>query len=287
MGYLIHLATLFAIYGILAVGLNLVVGFTGMISVAHAAFFALGAYAAALLMAHFGMNFFLATAFGMIVSGLAAFAVGIVFNRLGGDYYVLGTVGFNIITVSALMNLDWLTGGPLGISGVPRPSIFGIPAADGEFLFLSLAALLLTYGVSEWAAGSSFGRVLKAIRGDEEALQVFGYRALWYKVAVFVLAAMAAALAGGLYASYISFIDPSSFDVMASVFILAAVILGGAANLKGSLLGALALIAIPEALRFLGLPDASAAQARQLLYGVLLVVLMRWRPQGFWGEYKI
>ena len=134
---------------------------------------------------------------------------------------------------------------------------------------------------------SSFGRVLKAIREDEGAIQVFGYKTLYYKLTVFVLAAMMASLAGSLFASYITFIDPTQFVLFESIFILAIIILGGLANLKGSILGALFLIVLPEILRFVGFPVDIAAQMRQVVYGFLLIILMLYRPQGLLGEYKL
>ena len=134
---------------------------------------------------------------------------------------------------------------------------------------------------------SSFGRILKAIREDEKAIQVFGYRTSFYKSIIFVISAMMAAVAGSLFASYITFIDPSTFTLHESIFILAIVILGGLANLKGSIWGALFLILLPEVLRFVGFPGDIAAQMRQVVYGVILIILMLYRPQGLVGEYKL
>ena len=156
-----------------------------------------------------------------------------------------------------------------------------------EFLILALVFLALIYFVSRFIVNSSFGRILKAIREDEKAIQVFGYNTLYYKLAIFVISAAMAGVAGSLFASYITFIDPSSFWLMESIFILAIVILGGLSNLKGSLLGALFLILLPEALRFVGMPNDIAAQMRQVIYGVILILLMLYRPQGLAGEYKL
>ena len=125
------------------------------------------------------------------------------------------------------------------------------------------------------------------IREDEEAIQVFGYNTLYFKLAVFMIGAGMAAIAGSFFASYITFIDPSGFTLMESVFILVIIILGGLANLRGSVLGALFLILLPEILRFVGFPSSVAAQMRQLVYGLILILLMLYRPQGLLGEYKI
>ena len=147
--------------------------------------------------------------------------------------------------------------------------------------------LALVYLASRFIVNSSFGRVLKAIREDEKAIQVFGYNTLYFKLTIFVLSAGMAAVAGSLFASYITFIDPSSFALMESVFILAIIILGGLANNKGAILGALFMILLPEILRFVGFPANIAAQTRQAVYGLILIGLMLYRPQGLIGEYKL
>jgi len=154
-------------------------------------------------------------------------------------------------------------------------------------LILSLIFVALVFGVSVFIGNSSFGRVLKAIREDEKAIQVFGYNTQMYKLTIFVIGAVLASVAGSLYATYITFIDPTAFNVMESVFVLSIIILGGLANLKGSVIGALFLILLPELLRFVGFPSDVAAQMRQLVYGLLLVLLMLYRPQGLMGEYKL
>ena len=288
MEYLIHIAILFSIYAILALSLNLVVGYTGLLSLCHAAFFGIGAYATALLTVTFAFPFVFSVATGIVIAALSSLLIGLVLSRLASDYYMLGTVGFNYIVFSILLNLPELTRGPLGIPSIPRPNFFGIPLAS-NLSFLALAALimLLIYIFSRFIVRSSFGRAIRAIREDEAALQVFGYRTLSYKLAVFAIAAGIAAVAGSLFASYLTFIDPSMFTVMESVFILALVILGGLANLKGSLLGALVLIFLPEALRFVGFPSDVAGQMRQAVYGLILVFLMLYRPQGLMGEYRL
>ncbi|MEK9173309.1 MAG: branched-chain amino acid ABC transporter permease [Patescibacteria group bacterium] len=288
MEYLIHLAIIFAIYAILSLSLNLVVGYTGMISITHAAFFGIGAYATAILTTEFGFDFFLSALLGVTITAPLAFFIGLVFNRLSGDYYVLGTVGFNAILVSIFLNWQNLTRGALGIPGIPRPEVLSFSLSSNfSFLISSALFLIITFLVSRFISKSSFGRALKAIREDEKAIQVFGFNTPLYKTFVFVIAASIASLAGSLLASYLSFIDPSNFTVLESVFIFSIVILGGAASLRGSLLGALILVLLPELLRFVGFPTEIAAQARQAIYGLILILLMLYRPQGLIGEYKL
>jgi branched-chain amino acid transport system permease protein len=288
MDYLIHLATLFSIYAILGLSLNLVVGFTGLLSVTHAAFYGIGAYTTAILLTKFGMNFFVSLIIGMVITAIFAALIGLVLSRFKGDYYALVSFGFNIIVFSVFLNWQALTRGPLGIPGIAKPSFFGFDF-NTNVLFLLLAAgfLLLAWLWSSFITNSSFGRVLKAIREDEKAIQVFGYYTPGYKLTIFVMAAMMAAVAGSLFASYISFIDPSTFTLDESIFLLAVIILGGLASLRGSVAGAAVLIILPELLRFVGFPAEIAAQMRQVVYGVILILLMLYRPQGLLGEYKL
>ncbi len=288
MEYFIHLAILVSIYSILGVSLNLIVGYTGLLSVTQAAFYGLGAYATAIMMTSHGVNFFVSLILGMIIAGLAALLIGYVLSKFDGDYFALGSFGFNIILFSIFLNWQSLTRGPLGIPGIDRPTIFGYEFSS-NISFLVLAALIAVavYFFSQRLVKSSFGRVLKAIREDEKAIQIFGYNTQYYKLAIFVIGAMLAAIAGSLFATYITFIDPSSFTLNESIFILAIIILGGLANNKGAVWGAVFLILLPEALRFVGFPSDIAAQMRQLVYGLILILLMMYRPQGLMGEYKL
>ena len=288
MAYLVHLAILISIFSILGISLNLVVGYTGLLSVTHAAFFGIGAYATAILLTSFGWNFFISVIVGIVASSVIALLIGLVLSRFDEDYYALASFGFNIIVYSIFLNWQGLTRGPLGIPGISRPEVFGFVLRDNLwFLLMSLILLAIIYYLAKFLVASSFGRVLKAIREDEGAIQVFGYNTLYYKLAIFVLAAGMAAVAGSIFASYITFIDPSSFVLMESIFMLAIIILGGLSSVRGSVVGAIFLILLPEALRFVGFPSEIAAQMRQVVYGLILILLMLYRPQGFLGEFKL
>ncbi|MFA5754483.1 MAG: branched-chain amino acid ABC transporter permease [Patescibacteria group bacterium] len=279
---------LFAVYAILGMGLNLVVGYAGLLSVTHAAFYGIGAYTTAILLTKSGVGFFGALVLGIAIATAVSLLIGVVLSRFKGDYYALGTLGFNTIVFGAFLNWKNLTQGSLGIPGISRPELFGINFTNNfNFLILALIFLILAYSVARFVANSPFGRVLKAIREDETVISVFGYDALYYKLVVFVISAAMAAVAGSLFASYITFIDPSGFRVAESMFILAIIILGGLANLRGSLLGAFFLILLPEVMRFVGFPSDIEAQMRQVVYGVILILLMLYRPQGLIGEYKL
>jgi branched-chain amino acid transport system permease protein len=288
MEYLIHLGILIAIYAILGISLNLVVGYAGLLSVTQAAFYGLGAYATAILLTSFGWNFFLSVLAGIAITGVLSLAIGLVLSKFKDDYYALGSFGFNIIVYSILLNWQSLTRGPLGIPGIKRPEIFGFSFSENiYFLILVVVTAILVYYLAKFITNSSFGRVLKAIREDEKAIQVFGYNTLHFKLAVFVIGACLASVAGSFFASYISYVDPSSFALMESVFILAIIIMGGLANNRGAVVGAIFLILLPEVLRFVGFSTDIAAQMRQVTYGLILVLLMLYRPQGFMGEYKL
>lgn len=288
MEYLIHILILFCIFAILALSLNLVVGFAGLVSVAHAAFFGIGAYTCAILLTRFNLNFFLSLICAILVGAFLSLLIGLVLSKFKGDYFVLGSLGFNVIIFSVFLNWESLTRGPLGIPGISRPMIMDLSFYE-NILFLSLAVvfLALVYIICDFIIHSSFGRVLKAIREDEQAIQVFGVKTQSFKLAIFVIGAAMAGLAGSLFASYLTFIGPTSFTLNESVFMLAIIILGGLANLNGAVLGALILIFLPEALRFLGFPAEVAAQLRQAIYGLILIALMLFRPQGLMGEYRL
>lgn len=288
MEYLIHIAILISIYAILGLSLNLVVGYAGLLSVTQAAFYGIGAYVTAILLTSTGLDFFSAMFIGIAITAVCSLAIGFVLSKFKDDYFVLGSFGFNVIIYSIFLNWQSLTRGPLGIPGIPRPVLFGFSFSENLwFLVLSATLALIVYGICVYITNSSFGRVLKAVREDEKAISVFGYRTLWYKLLIFVIGATMASVAGSLFASYITFVDPSSFMLAESIFILSAIILGGLASNKGAVLGVVCLILLPEILRFVGFPDDVAAQMRQLTYGVILILLMLYRPQGLVGEYKL
>ena len=207
--------------------------------------------------------------------------------RLKGDYLALATFGLGIIAYVIAKNWVSLTKGPMGLPGIPGFSLFGYELKEvWQYLLLILFFVAITYIFLSLLVNRPFGRVLKGIREDEIAIQALGKDISIFKLKVFMVGAFFAGIAGALYAHYITFIDPSSFTLMESITILVMLIFGGMGTLKGALLGAFLLVAIPEALRFLGLPSSVAAQLRQMLYGFILVILMLYRPQGLIGQYK-
>ncbi len=302
VGFAITVGTVFAIWAILAVSLNLVVGFTGLLSVGHIGFFGIGAYAMAILTSDaayeqlrteaiptFGWSFFAALPVSVGLTGLVALVVGIIFNRFRDDIYVLVSFGFAIIAFNVFLNWRSLTRGAFGIHDIAKPEIGGwILDSELELLVLALVFLAVVMLIAWYVVTSSFGRVLTAIREDEQAAEVFGYRVTHYKLAIWVISAMMAGLAGGLFGSWTTFIDPNSFVLLESILLVCIVILGGLATIWGSLLGAMAFVLLEEGMRFLPfLPTEFIGQARQAVLGILLVVLMVFRPQGLVGRYKL
>lgn len=286
MDYLLHIIIVIAIYSGLAVSLDILVGRSGLLSLAHAGFYGIGAYVSALLAIHFGWPVLLSASAAMVVAAVLSLIVSLPSLRLHGDYFVIATFGFQIILFSVLNNWMDLTRGPLGIPGIPQPSILGWNVTSNfEFAILAGAFAIMAYVVVGLIATSPYGRVLHAIREDEVFAKACGKSTVRCKVLAFAVSSAIAALAGALYAHYITYIDPTSFTVMESILILSMVIIGGAGSMWGPLIGAAVLVTLPEALRFIGLPTAAAANLRLIVYGALLVVMMVARPQGLLGRY--
>jgi branched-chain amino acid transport system permease protein len=286
MDYLLHITILAAIFTILAVSLDLLAGQTGLLSMSHAAFYGLGAYTSALLATHWSGGFLIGVPAGMLVAAAVSFVVSLPSLRLHDDYFVIATFGFQMILFSIFNNWMELTRGPLGIPGIPQPVIFGWHVNTHlEFLLLAAAFAYFAYFVVYRITSSPLGRVLHAIREDEVFAKAHGKNTLYFKVTAFAVSAALAAMAGSLYAHYITYIDPTSFTVMESILIISMVIIGGAGSTWGPLVGAVVLVTLPEALRFIGLPSAVAANLRQIIYGSLLVIMMMFRPRGLVGRY--
>ncbi len=275
MEYILHLFILICFYTLLSQSLNLSAGFTGLISLAHAGFYGIGAYSTAILSTQFGFSFWLSIPLAMLISGAIAFVVSLIALGTVEDYFIICTLGIHVILFSIMNNWMDLTRGPLGIPGIPTISLFGFNLDSKiSFLLLSLFFVMLVWFVLRNISKSGFGKTLTAISEDEIYSQSIGKNVYLSKTVSFTLSAMFAAIPGTLYAHYISYIDPTSFTVSESIFILSIVIIGGLGNLTGSFLAATFLVLLPEALRFVGMPDSVAANIRQIIYGIILVVVM-------------
>ena len=281
MEYVLHLFILICFYTMLSQSLNLSAGFAGLISLTHAGFYGIGAYTAAILSTHYGVSFFLSISLAMFFSGIIAFIVSLIALRTVDDYFIICTIGIQVILFSIMNNWMEMTRGPLGIPGIPSIRLLGFSVESKiSFLSLSLFFVLLIWFVLHNISRSGFGKTLIAISEDEIYSQSIGKNVYLFKTVSFTLSATFAAIPGALYAHYISYIDPTSFTVNESIFVLSIVIIGGLGNLSGSLFASAFLVLLPEALRFVGMPDSLAANMRQIIYGLILVIVMMTGKNG-------
>jgi branched-chain amino acid transport system permease protein len=287
MEYFLHILVICGVYIILTLSLNLILGFTGIPALGHIAFSCVGAYTSSLLALNYGVSPWIGLLIGACIASILGIIVGLPSIRLKGDYLALATFGLGVIIHSVSKNWVDLTRGPMGLPGIPKFSLFGFELQPvWSYLMLIVVFVAMTGLTIKRIAYSPFGRVLRSIRDDEIASLSIGTNVNKYKLMVFVIGAFFAGIAGSLYAHYITFIDPSSFTVMESISVLLMVVFGGMGNLKGSFIGALILVIFPEILRLIGLPSSVAAPLRQMIYGLILIVLMLKRPQGIIGEYR-
>ena len=285
--YVAHYLVMVGIYTILAVSLNLLMGYAGIFSLAHAAVYGIGAYASALVALKLGLGFWGGLVVAAVAGACAAALVGIPSLRVAGDYYIVASFGLQVVVLTVFMNWTDLTNGHAGLAGIPRPRVFGL-VIDNPFKYVALAMALaaLTYAICHRLTNSAFGRTLRAVREDEIAAQAMGKNVVLIKIVITTISSALGALGGSLYAHYITYINPSSFTLEESIFIASLVILGGTERLAGPVVGAFILLAVPEALKFLAIPDTVAAPMRQILYGTLLILFMFVRPEGILGRAR-
>jgi branched-chain amino acid transport system permease protein len=286
MDYLLHILIMAGIFGILATSLNLLLGYTGLLSVAHAGIAGVGAYTAALLGLRCGFSFVPSLLLSVLVCATFGALVGLPALRLRDEAFVIASFSFQVLVVAVANNLDNFTGGPMGLPGIPAVKILGFSASTPRSFMVLLALVCAAlFFLVRILVLSPYGRQLRAIREDELFAMSAGKNTPKSKLIAFSLSAGIAGCAGALFAYYISFIDPTSFSIMESILVVAMVVIGGAGNLWGPILGAVVLVALPEMLRFVGLPQSVAPNVRQMLYGLALVACMLCRPQGLIGEY--
>ncbi|CAG9203179.1 branched chain amino acid/phenylalanine ABC transporter membrane subunit LivM [Paraburkholderia tropica] len=293
----IDVATLALIYVILGLGLNIVVGFAGLLDLGYVGFYAVGGYTYALLNQYFGFTFWECLPLAALASATFGFVLGFPVLRLRGDYLAIVTLGFGEIIRLLLNNLTSITGGPDGISGIPKPTVFGFELArhasvdgaktfndligieySGEHMviFLYLLALVLvafTLFVTSRLLRMPMGRAWEALREDEIACRSLGLNPTRIKLSAFTLGASFAGLAGAFFAARQGLVTPESFTFIESALILAVVVLGGMGSQLGVVLAAILLTALPEVAR-------GFAEYRMLIFGLVMVLMMMWRPQG-------
>jgi branched-chain amino acid transport system permease protein len=278
--YILHLMVMWGIYAILTLSLNIIIGFTGQLSLGHAAFYGVGAYASAILVQRYGLPFPAGLAAAGLLAAVVGAAMAVPFLRLRGIYLGMATFGFGEIAHLVFRNWESMTKGSLGMRDIPNPTILGFTfSTQATYFYLVLAILIAVIVLSLRLINTAPGQVLLALREDELAAEAVGIPTTRYKVAAFGLGAGVAGVAGSLFAHYITYLSPENFTVTESMLALAMLIVGGRGNVLGSLAGSGILVVLPEALR-------AFPAVRILLYGGLLAGMAVCRPQGILGDLR-
>ncbi len=271
--YFLTVLIFIGINAMITMGLSLLMGYAGQISLGHAAFFGVGAYASGILTVKYSLPPPVAFFAGILLSAVIAYLVGKPTLRLKGHYMAVATLGFGEIVFIIFNELADLTGGPSGLSGIPPLTLGGITLEGRLYLYLVWAFVILLLIFSFNVVNSRVGRALRALHGSELAAGAMGVDAAKYKLAVFVLSAVYASMAGSLYAHFVNFISPGSFSLMFSILLLMMVVVGGTETLWGALLGASVLTLLPEYLR-------SLEEFEVLAYGTILLSVLLFMPKG-------
>lgn len=288
--FLMVLFIYIGIYSIASLGLNLIVGYTGLLSLCQAAFVAIGAYTTAIIMTSSGLSFWLVLPMAGIAASLSGMLIGIPTLRLKGDYLAIATLGFGEIVKNIIVNWDSMTKGPMGINGIPAVNLFGIKLTildKHHWMLIIWAFVLLTYYLVRRIVRSRVGRALEAIREDEIAASSMGINTAKYKIGAFTAGSFFAGIAGGLYAAYTQAVAPNTFDFMMSVMILCMIVLGGLGRNIAAVAGAVIIVLAEFTPRLLGISSIIPPQLNQILFGLILVMMMIYRPQGIIGRKKI
>lgn len=262
-----HVFGVALIGAILALGLQLLIGMAGLLSLGQGAFYGIGAYVSAVLTLRFGVPFTLAFLMAGVAAALSSLLL-VPIVKLPGSSLAVATLGFNIIIYLIMLNEDWATGGSYGLLNVPLPRIFGYElTTERDLYFLILAVAALVYFALDRLVHSRFGRALKAISQDDDAARACGISVVRYKSKCFLVAAFTAGIAGSLYAHHARYLNPNDFTFNKSIEILIMVVVGGLGSLPGAIIGAIVIVLMPEFLR-------SSGELRLILFGALVVALM-------------
>jgi len=286
MDYIVNILVFVLIYAVLVQSLNLIMGYVGVISMGHAVFSAIGAYTAALISLHLGYNFLIGMAAGFFLAAAVGALLAIPSLRVRDEYLIVFTVGFQMVAYEFMLTARRITEGQGGIPNIPVPRLFGFEFNSPlRFFPLAFGVAVVCFCIVWRLVHSPFGRVLKAIREDESACRALGKNTLKFKVLVFALGGGIAAIAGSSLAYFITFVSPVSFSIEISISIIVMVILGGEANFWGPVVGAAILVGLPEVLRFVPGAAGVVDVLREIFYGVILMFMMIFRPQGILPEY--
>lgn len=287
LDFLINLFIIASIFAIVASSLNLLIGFTGVFSIAHAIFYGVGGYAAALVSLHLGTSLLLALLIAMVASAVFSVLLALPAARVTGEYFVVVSLAFALVAFTVFSQWTPVTGGPAGLVGISRVTLLGIPL-DSNKAYLGLAVVMLvlvTVILYVIIRRTPLGRSLQALRDDPLAAQALGKNSFRLRLIAVVISSALAATGGVIYAGYVFFVNADSFSVHAGVLFMTMVILGGAGTLSGPIIGAFFITLFPEALEFADLPSELKGPLEQIIYGAALVVLMLVRPSGLAGMF--
>ncbi len=289
VGYILNLLILISISGILAGSLNFIIGYAGIYSLAHAAFFGIAAYTGALIALHVSTSLLIAIPVAMAICAILSLVISLPSLRVRGEYFVVASLGLQMIAFTVFSEWTSVTGGLGGITGVPVATIFGFSLRSlGSMLAVSLACLALVTFAIFALVRTSFGRNLRAIRDNEVAAAAFGKNVALTKTLAVAISSALCAVAGVLYAFHVSFVNPESFTIDASVLVMAMIIIGGTGTVFGPILGALIIHLLPAGLTYLTfLPSRDLASLQQIIYGAAMVLLMIYRPSGLIGRANV
>jgi branched-chain amino acid transport system permease protein len=277
MDYVYSILILVGIYVVLASSFNLIIGKAGLVSIAHPIFFALGAYTSGLLAMHFGLNAILAALAGAVVAGVFSLAISLPSLRVSGDYLLITSIGFQLGLLQVIKNVEF-TGSQGGLSNIPTP----IPGPERGWVFslVALAAGAATVLLIRWIVRGPYGRAINAMRDDELAFMALGRDATRIKIVIFAVGCALAGVAGAIYAFYFQYVSPEQFEILASGTMLTMVVVGGMGSTWGPVVGAVLLLALPQAITFLHLPLAYMAPLQGMIFTLLVILFLFLRPQG-------
>lgn len=285
MNYYLNILVMFEVYALLALSANQMVGTSGLLNLSHAVFYGLGAYTVGILTTQFELNFWVAFLSIIPIMVLAAIVYSFIASKVRELYFSLATLAIQVVFFSIITNWTNFTNGSKGIPGISNPSISEFYISEPlEYSLFGLSVLLLFAIVFYVISKSRINLLIKATRDDEIALINLGKNPKKYRLISIFLSALVAGIAGGLFSGYFTFVDPESFTLNESILILSIVLIGGIGSYKGTVLGALIYVLLPEIIELIHIPDDYAANIRMIIFGLLLIAIVRFRPQGILGK---
>lgn len=283
-GYMVYILCLLVIYSIVAIGLNILMGYAGQISVGHTGFFAIGAYTSAILTLRYDLSFWIALPVAGLVAGGIGFLLGIPALRLSGFYLAVATLGFGIAVPLIILNSESISGGHMGLNP-PRPSLFGVKlATDLSYYYVAFGVLVLLLGVAYWLLSTKAGRAWVALRDSETAAQAMGINLAYYKTLAFAVSGFYTGIAGSLNGHLITSIHPEGYTFTQSIQFLTFIVVGGMASIPGSIMGAVFLTVVQQVLSF-GFPglESRFKDLPAIMYGAFLILCIMFLPGGLTG----